>query len=188
MIWPKTWCDILDVWDDHVVIDNIDLHVDGTATGRSHRVVFKLTFVFADAFTILLGCSFSSNSIDSMITSMVAWWWRSWWWRSWCGTGDDEDHVSALVMEIKKHVMMAISCHLWIACDVNPFMHLILLRTTVALWGDLSLKFQDEIVFSPTVHRCYSSSFRDTTWWSGVIDSTFTYNGCKTVAHAEHSG
>ena len=118
--------------------------------------------------------SFSSNNIIR---------WKPRW------QHDDGDHgVAPVTMEIKKHKFMAISCHLWIACDVNPFMHLILLRTTVALWGDLSLKFQDEIVFSPTVHRCYSSSFRDTTWWSGVIDSTFTYNGCKTVAHAEHSG
>ena len=177
------WCDILDVWDDHVVIVNIDLHVDGTATGRSHRVVIILTFVLADAFTILLGCSFSSNSISSTTTPMATRWWMIMVWRRW-----QEDRAGALVMEIKEHVMMAISCHLWIACDVNPFMHLILLRTTVALWGDLSLKFQDEIVFSPTVHRCYSSLFRDTMWWSGVIDSTFTYNGCKTVAHAEHSG
>ena len=110
---------------------NIDLHVDGTATGRSHRVVFKLTFVLADAFTISLGCSFSSNSIYSATTLMTARWWRSWWWRSWCGVADDEDHVGALVMEIKKHKIMVISCHLWIACDVNPFTHLILLRTKV---------------------------------------------------------
>ena len=177
------WCDILDVRDDHVVIVNIDLHVDGTATGRSHRVVFKLTFVFADAFTILLGCSFSSNSRSSTTTPMATRRWRSWcdagdkkivpvlwWWRS-RSTRWWPYHVT-----YELHVMLIL------------FLHLILLRTTVALWGDLSLKFQDEIVFFPTVHRCYSSSFRDTTWWSGVIDSTFTYNGCKTVAHAEHSG
>ena len=48
------------------------MHVDGTATGMSHRVVFKLTFVFADAFTILLGRSFSSNSIAYTPTSMAA--------------------------------------------------------------------------------------------------------------------
>ena len=77
--------------------------------------------------------------------------------------------------------------HILIACDVYLIMLLILLRTTVALWGDLSLKFQDEIVFSPTVHRCYSSSFRDTTWWSGVISSTFKYNGCKTVLHTQNT-
>ena len=34
-------------------------------------VVFKLTFVLADAFTILLGCSISSNSIDSTTTTMA---------------------------------------------------------------------------------------------------------------------
>ena len=61
----------MDVLDDHVVIVNIDLHVDGTATGRSHRVVFKLTFVLADVFTILLGRSFSSNSMSSTTTPMA---------------------------------------------------------------------------------------------------------------------
>ena len=151
-------------------------------TRRSHRVVFNYFYRLV-MLCFIASSSFSSNNIVSATTLMAAWWWRSW-----CGAGDDGDHAGALVMEIKKHKFMAISCHLWFACDVNHFMHLILLRTTVALWGDLSLKFQDEIVFSPTVHRCYSSSFRDTTWWSGVIDSTFTYNGCKTVAHAEHSG
>ena len=74
--------------------------------GAIYRVVFKLTFVFVDAFTILLGCSFSSNSIDSTTTSMEA---RLW--RSWCGAGDDEDHAGAFVMEIKKHKIMDISCH-----------------------------------------------------------------------------
>ena len=38
------------------------------------------------------------------------------------------------------------------------------------------------------MHHCESSSCWDTTWWSGVIGSTFKYNGCKTVAHAEYSG
>ena len=33
------------------------------------------------------------------------------------------------------------------------------------------------------MHRCYSSLCRDTTWWSGVISSTFTYNGSKPVLH-----
>ena len=67
---------------------NIDLHVDGTGTGRSHRVVFILTFVLADAFTILLGRSFCRNSMSSKTTPMATRWWRSWWWRSWCDAGD----------------------------------------------------------------------------------------------------
>ena len=62
----------MDVSDDHVAIVNIELHVDATATRMSHRVVFELTFVLADAFTILLGSSFSRNSIDSMPISMAA--------------------------------------------------------------------------------------------------------------------
>jgi hypothetical protein len=56
---------------------------------------------------------------------------------------DDGDHgVKPVTMEImptpqdgdqRRKVMMVISCHLLIACDVYPFMHLILHRTTVAL-------------------------------------------------------
>ena len=49
-----------------------------------------------------------------------------------------------------------------------------------------SLNFKVK-VFSLSMHRSYSSSFRDTTWWSGVIDSTFTYNGCKTVLHMQNT-
>ena len=55
----------------HVVIVNIDLHVDATTTGMSHRVIFKLKFVLGDAFTILLGRSFSSNSMSSTTTPMA---------------------------------------------------------------------------------------------------------------------
>ena len=183
------WCDILDVWDDHVIVIGFTTcMLMSMTTGRSHRSCLNLLYEMQrhvlTTFTSLLTGSYSSSDSSSWRDDFT----ETRWWRSWCGTGEDGDHDCALVMEIKKHKFMAISCHLWSACDVNPFMHLILLRTTVALWGDLSLKFQDEIVFSPTVHCCYSSSFRDTTWWSGVIDSTFTYNGCKTVAHAEHSG
>ena len=109
-----------------------------------------------------------------MMEIMVSCRWR---WRSCLCFGDGD----------QKHKFMAISCHLWFACDVNPFMHLILLGATVALLGDPSLKFQDKIVFSPSVHRCESSSFRDTKWWSGVIDSTFAYNGCKPVLHMQNT-
>ena len=42
-------------------------------------------------------------------------------------------------------------------------------------------------VFSPNMHHCQSLSFQSTSWWSGVIDSTFTYNGCKTVLHMQHT-
>ena len=42
-------------------------------------------------------------------------------------------------------------------------------------------------VFSLSMHHCYSSSCWDTSWWSGVIDSTFTYNGCKTVLHMRNT-
>jgi hypothetical protein len=54
----------------------------------------------------------------------------------------DGDHgVKLVTMDImsapqdgdqRRKVMMDISCHILIACDVYPFMHLMLLRTTVA--------------------------------------------------------
>ena len=48
--------------------------------------------------------------------------------------GGDGDHAGALEMEIKgAKEEKAIPCHIILACDVNPFMHLILLRTAVAL-------------------------------------------------------
>ena len=37
------------------------------------------------------------------------------------------------------------------------------------------------------MHRCDSSSCRDTTRWSGVIRSTFTYNGCKKILHIRNT-
>ena len=35
-------------------------------------------------------------------------------------------------------------------------------------------------MFFHSMHRQESSSLRSTTWWSGVIVSTFAYSGCKT--------
>ena len=42
-------------------------------------------------------------------------------------------------------------------------------------------------VFSLSMHRCERSSCWDTTWWLGVIGSTFTYNGYKTVLHMKNT-
>ena len=59
------------VSDVYVVIYYIDLFVDCLVSGMCFIVVFILMFVFADAFIILLGCSFSSNSMSSTIISMA---------------------------------------------------------------------------------------------------------------------
>jgi hypothetical protein len=52
-----------------------------------------------------------------------------------CHAGGDGDHVGTLEMEINDgKEEKAIPCHIILACDVYPFiMHLILLRTAVAL-------------------------------------------------------
>ena len=103
-------------------------------------------------------------------------------WRSRCRVGDDgdHDHDDALKMEIKgtrwwwPYHVTYFDC-MWCL----SFIHLILLSIFDCMWC-LSFKVQ---VFSLSMHRCQSSSCRDTTWWSGVISSTFTYNGCKPVLH-----
>ena len=120
-------------------------------------------------FTLLLTVSHSSRSNSWRGNFMKTRWWRSWWWRSWCHAGDDDDH-GAPKMEIKRSkVMMAISCHYLIACDVYHVYASCLLRTTVV---NKMIPYNNFKKCSPlTMHRCYSSSFRSTTWWSGVIDS-----------------
>ena len=100
--------------------------------------------------------------------------WRWWSWR--CLGGGDQRHK----------MMMAISYHLYWLHVMFIFYasYLALIDGSILRW---SLTNYQE-VFSLSMHRCESSSCWDTTWWSGVIGSTFKYNGCKTVAHAEYSG
>ena len=103
---------------------------------------------------------------------MLRWWSR-------CRAGDDGDHDGASKMEITStrwwwpYHITYIDC-MWCL----SFMHLILLWLIVALEDDLSLNFKVQ-VFSLSMHRCQSSSCRDTMWWSGVISSTFIYNGLR---------
>ena len=108
-------------------------------------------------------------------------------WRSRCRAGDDGDHDGALEMEIK-------GTRWWWPYHVTYFdciwclsiIHLILALIDGSILRWSLTNYQE--VFSLSMHRCESSSCWDTTWWSGVIGSTFKYNGCKTVAHAEYSG
>ena len=108
-------------------------------------------------------------------------------WRSRCHAANDGDHDGDSEMEIKRtrwwwpYHITYIDC-IWCL----SFMHLILLSLTVALYDDLSLNFKVQ-VFSLSMHRSYSSSCRDTTWWSGVISSMSIYNGCKPVLHTQNT-
>ena len=93
-------------------------------------------------------------------------WWRSWWWRSWCHAGDK------MIMEPqdgdqRSYMILAISCHYYIiACDVYYVYASCLLRTTVV---NKMIPYKNFKKCSPlTVHRCDSSLFQITTWWSGV--------------------
>ena len=73
-----------------------------------------------NCFTLLL-------RVTLVVVAMVGG--QPWWWHH--DDGDhvgDGDHAGALEMEIKSTRRKAISYHnFWIACDVNPFMHLMFL-------------------------------------------------------------
>ena len=72
-----------------------------------------------------------------------------------------------------------------IACDVYHVFASCLLRTTVVNKMIAHNNFKK--VFPLNMHRCEGSLFRSTTWWSGVISSMFTYNGCKPVLHVKNT-
>ena len=91
-----------------------------------------------------------------------------WRWRS--KAQDDHGHImSHILIAHDVYLLYILFCFVW---------------HSILRW---SLTNYQE-VFSLSMHRCKSSSCWDTTWWSGVIGSTFKYNGCKTVAHAEYLG
>ena len=97
------------------------------------------------------------------------------WWSWWC-FGDGEQ---------RHKMMMAISYHLYWLHVMFIFYasYLALIDGSIIRW---SLTNYQE-VFSLSMHRCYSSSCRDTTWWSGVISSTSIYNGCKPILHTQNT-
>ena len=96
-----------------------------------------------NCFTLSLCDSNSCKSNCWRYNHVTTHWYRSRWWRSRCQAGDDGDHDGALEMEIKgtkwwwPYHVTYFDC-MWCL----SFMHLILLRTTVALWDDPLLKFQ----------------------------------------------
>ena len=165
------------VWDDHVLYPKLSV------TGRSHMVVVLLYEMQTpcNCFTLSLSGSDSRrsnrwrNDNDAMMEIKMSRRWR-WWSRRCFGDGDH-----------KHKMMMAISYHLyWLhVMFILYASYLALIDGSILRWS-LTKKFQE--VFSLSMHCCESSSCWDTTWWSGVIGSTFKYNGCKTVAHAEYSG
>ena len=173
----KAWCDINCCMRWSCFVTKL------SATGRSHMVVALLYAMQSpcNCFTLPLSSSDSrSNNSwrDDNDTTMEIKVSRRWRWRSWrCFS--DGDH------ELK--MMMAISCHIfWLhVMFIFYASYLALIDGSIIRW---SLTNHQE-VFSLSMHHCYSSSCRDTTWWSSVISSTFTNNGCKPVcAHAEYSG
>ena len=114
-------------------------------------------------------------------------WWRSWWWRSWCHAGDK------MIMEPQdgdqwSYVILAISCHYYylIACDFYHVFASCLLRTTVVNKMIPHNNFKK--VFPLTVHRCDSSLFRSTTWWSGVRFQRSHTTGVRQFYTCKHLG
>jgi len=91
-----------------------------------------------------------------MMEIMVSCRWRWWSWSPEDGDQKEQNDIG--------HIMS-----LLIACDVYHVYASYLLRTTVV--NKMIPRNNFKKVFSLTVHRCEGSSFRSTTWWSGVIDS-----------------
>ena len=162
---------------DHILVIGITTCMSlSMTTGRSHRsclyFLYDLRVIeerHVNYFTLLLNVSHRSRSSRWRDNFMKTRWWRSWWWRSWCHAGDDDDHGAPKMETKRSKMILAISCHYLIACDVYHVFASYLLRTTVVSKMIPCNNFKK--VFTLTVHRCEGSLFRSTTWWSGVIDS-----------------
>ena len=147
-------------------------------TGRSHRSCLYFLYDMrvieerhVNYFTLLLNALVIEVEVVVGVTTS---------WRHDDGDHDDGDHgvvpVTMMIMEPRRwrskelydigHIM---SLHYLIACDVYHVYASCLLRTTVVNKMIPHNNFKK--VFPLTVHRCDSSLFRSTTWWSGVIDS-----------------
>ena len=102
---------------------------------------------------------------------------RRWqWWSRWCFGDGGHKH--------KK--MMTISYHLyWLhVMFILYASYLALFDGSILRWS--LTKFQGISVL-PEFAPLRQFVCRDTTWWSGVISSTFTYNGCKLVLHVQNT-
>ena len=117
---------------DHVLVIGITTCMSmSMTTGRSHRSC--LNYFVCPACHWITPCKllyFIAKHVSHRSRSNR---WRdnfmkTRWWRSWCHAGDDDDH-GAPKMEIKRSKMiLAISCHYLIACDVYHVLHLICLE------------------------------------------------------------
>ena len=139
VIWPKRmWWMIYVMYEiDHVLVIGITTCMSmSMTTGRSHKSCIYVLYDMChwttpcNYFALLLTISHSSRSNSWRGNFMKTRWWRSWWWRSWCHAGDDDDH-GAPKMEIKSKMILAISCHFLISCDVYHVFASYLLRATV---------------------------------------------------------
>ena len=124
MIWPETWWDICDVWDDHVLY-RLSQFACRWVWQPAGAIGLSLINFRLFCFTLSLWVSNSRGSNSRRDNLMATHWWRSRWWRSWCHAGDDGDHAGALEMEIKStsswpyhvtydlHVMLILICILF---------------------------------------------------------------------------
>ena len=107
--------------------------------------------------------------------------------------------VRFIVMEVHTSVMIILvmssntstTAHVWLSWFCHKFVMNVhawqKTRPTVTNTYHHGSVFFCSVVFSLSMYRCYKSSCWDTTWWSGVISSTFTYNGCKPVLHMRNT-
>ncbi len=144
---------------------------------KRHVIALLYHYALAVVVEAIVGESRSNSWRDNHDATMEIKVSSRWRWRSWRCFRD---------VYHKHNMIIAISYHLyWLhVMFILYASYLALIDGSILRW---SLTNYQE-VFSLSMHRCESSSCWDTTWWSGVIGSTFKYNGCKTVAHAEYSG
>ena len=172
----KTWCYIYCMrWSCFVT--------ELSATGRSHMVVALLYAMQSpyNCLTLLLSRSDSHrsnrwrNDNDSTMEIKVS---RRWWWWSQRCFGDG-DH--------KHKMMMAISYHLyWL--HVMFFLYasyLALIDGSILRWS-LTNNYQDKSVL-PKYAPLLKFIILKHLVMMGVIDSTFTYNGCKPIFHKKNT-
>ena len=146
MIWPISYCSFWSpssgLHDHHHHRHDTMISIIGSSCGCLHQLLLLwLLLPLRDKvkqlqgvcisynktpcnyFTLLLTVSYSSRSNSWRDNFM-----KTRWWRSWCHAGDDDDH-GAPKMKIKRSKMiLAISCHYLIACDVYHVLHLICLE------------------------------------------------------------
>ena len=175
----RMWCIIYVMYEiDHVLVIGITTCMSmSMTTGRSHRSCLYLLYDLrvieerhVNYITLLLNALVIEVEVVVGVTTS---------WRHDDGDHDDGDHgvmpVTMMIMEPRRWRSKGAKWYwpyhvtIWLHVMFIMFIASCLLKTTVVNKMIPHNNFKK--VFPLTVHRCDSSLFRSTTWWSGVIDS-----------------